>query len=72
MKFSNRASQRKVLLRLGGALLLLVFVLKTMFDGFSIVTLWLVLIGAGMLMHRGSHVRVEKRTDRDGDNAGRH
>ena len=59
MKFSNRASRRKVLLRLGGALLLLVFVLKTMFDGFSIVTLWLVLIGAGMLMHRGSHVRVE-------------
>ena len=49
MKFENRKAQKKILLRLLGAALLLLFVLKTALDGFSVVTLWLVLVGIGFL-----------------------
>ena len=35
MKFENRKAQKKILLRLLGAALLLLFVLKTALDGFS-------------------------------------
>ena len=59
MKFGNRAAQRKLLLRLAGVLLLAVFVLKTVLDGFSVITLWLVLLGLIFLGRKGSPVTVE-------------
>ena len=59
MKFENRKAQKKILLRLLGAALLLLFVLKTALDGFSVVTLWLVLVGIGFLAQKGSPVIVE-------------